>query len=78
MVSVTLRRPGGEVLSTATVNLPPFGFMEFSLGGLFPGVSFQPGELLTVAIDAGSSGIAAFGSIADNVSRDLIGSPALP
>jgi hypothetical protein len=78
MVSVTLRRPGGEVLSTATVNLPPFGFMEFSLGGLFPGIAFPPGEPLTVALDAGSSAIAAFGSIADSASGDLTGSPGLP
>ena len=42
------------------------------------GTSFPPGESLTVALDAGSSAIAAFGSVADNGSGDLTGAPALP
>jgi PKD repeat protein len=76
-VMLTLRRSSGEVLSTATVNLLPLDFTEFSLTGLFPGISFPPGERLTIALDAGSSAIAAYGSIADNISRDLTASPGL-
>jgi len=77
-VNLTLRRPNGELLSQVIVDLPPLGFREFNLAALFPGISFPPGESLTVGLDAGSSAVAACGSIADGASRDLIAAPALP
>jgi plastocyanin len=76
-VSLTLRRPSAEVLSTASLTLRPLDFTELSLSTLFLGVSFPPGEPLTLALDAGTSNIAAFGSIADNSSGDLTASPAI-
>ena len=76
-VNLTLRRPSGEILATATVMMFPFDFREFGLAGLFPGISFPAGERLTIALDAGYSAVAAFGVIADNVSGDLIASPGL-
>src|SRR5262249_32639167 len=76
-VNLILRRPNGELLSQAMVDLLPLGFVEFNLAGLFPGISFPSGEPLTIALDAGSSPIAACGSVADSVSRDLTSAPAL-
>src|SRR5262249_38808516 len=57
-VSLTLQRPSGEVLSTASLTLLPLDFTELNLTALFPGVSFPPGEPLTLAVDSGSSKIA--------------------
>ncbi|MEP6994959.1 MAG: hypothetical protein ABI968_10595 [Acidobacteriota bacterium] len=77
-VILTLRRPSGEILGDTTVALFPYGFAQRNLSALFPSVVFPPGEPLTLAIDAGTSPIAAYGIIADNVSQDLTASPALP
>src|SRR5262249_53485518 len=69
-VSLTLRRLGGEVLSTTELALQPFDFTDRTLSALFPGASFPPGESLTISLDAGSAQIGAVGSIADNTSGD--------
>ncbi len=77
-VTLTLRRPSGEVLGTIAAALPPYGLTQRSLAVLFPSVQFPPGEPLTLAIDAGSSPVAAYGIVVDNATQDLTASPALP
>lgn len=77
-IALTLRRPDGTVIGTASVTIPAHGFEQFSLAGLFPSAVFPPGESLTVALDAGALQVCAYGIIADNVSQDLTSSPALP
>ena len=77
-IALTLRRPSGAVIGQTSVTIPARGFTQFSLAGLFPGVAFPSGELLTIALDSGSMPVSAYGIIADNVSQDLTASPALP
>ena len=77
-ISLTLLRPNGTTIGQTAITVAPRGFTQFSLAGLFPGVPFPSGELLTIGLDSGTTPICAFGIIADNVSQDLTASPAIP
>lgn len=77
-IGLTLRRGDGSVLAQGAVALPARGMTLASLAALFQGVPFPPGELLTLALDAGNVAISGYGIVADNVSQDLTASPALP
>jgi PKD repeat protein len=77
-INLTLLRPNGVSIGTTAITVAPRGFTQSSLAGLFPGVTFPSGELLTISLDSGTTPICAYGIIADNVSQDLTASPALP
>jgi len=76
-VTLTLSAPDGGSLGTASVVVPPFGYIQRALTQLFGDALFPSDSPLTVFVDAAGDQIFAFGTSIDNVSNDPTFSPGL-
>jgi PKD repeat protein len=70
VISLTLIRSPATALETATVVVPPFGFVQRNLASLFPSAAIPAGETLSVEIDGGANPVFAFASVIDNTTQD--------
>ncbi len=69
-VSLTLIRSPATVLETATIVIPPRGYVQRNLPSLFPSAAIPAGEILSIAIDGGANPVLAFASVIDNTTQD--------
>src|SRR5262249_23236597 len=76
-VNLTLSAPNGDSLGTLSILIPPLGYIQRSLRGLFDLESFPSAVPLTISVDAADSQIFAFGITVDNASGDPTFSPGL-
>src|SRR5262249_31924722 len=74
---LTLSAPNGQSLGTTSIDIPPLGYIQRSLRGLFVPQLFPSAVPLTVSVDAGDSKIFAFGISVDNATSDPTFSPGL-
>lgn len=77
-IGLTLVRSPATKLATATVFVPPFGYVQRNIASLFPGTPLPAGENLSVAVNAGSTPVFAFASVIDNSSQDPTYYPEIP
>jgi PKD repeat protein len=75
-VTLTLIRSPAIPLATATVVVPPRGYVQRNLASLFPSSAIPAGETLSIAIDGGGNPVFAFGSVIDNTTQDPTYYPA--
>jgi PKD repeat protein len=77
-VALTLIRSPTIPLASATVVVPPRGYVQRNLASLFPSVAIPAGETLSIAINGGGNPVFAFGSVIDNTTQDPTYYPELP
>ncbi len=65
-------------LGTATVAVPPRGYIQRNLAALFPSVEVSGSETLSIHVDGGGRAVFAFASVIDNVSQDPTYYPEQP
>jgi PKD repeat protein len=75
-VTLTLIRSPAIPLATATVVVPPRGYVQRNLASLFPSAAIPAGETLSIAIDGEGNPVFAFGSVIDNTTQDPTYYPA--
>ena len=78
--TATLRliAPPATELGTATVVVPPQGYVQRNLAALFPGVDLPEGVALSIRVDGGGRLLLAFASVIDNASQDPTFYPEQP
>jgi PKD repeat protein len=69
-VTLTLRRADGSPIGSASVAVPPLGYVQRSVPALFPGQSLPAGENLTLSVESRDVDVFAFAAVIDNLSRD--------
>ena len=72
-----LKAPAHEI-GTASVAVPPLGYVQRNLAALFPDATLPEGEVVSIRVDGGSHPIFSFASVIDNTSRDPTFYPQQP
>ncbi len=76
--ALRLIAPPATELGTATVVVPPQGYVQRNLAALFPGVDLPEGVALSLRVDGGGRFLLAFASVIDNASQDPTFYPEQP
>jgi len=76
--ALRLIAPPATELGTATVVVPPQGYVQRNLAALFPGVDLPEGVTLSLRVDGGGRFLLAFASVIDNASQDPTFYPEQP